>query len=227
MGMSVSALVSEAYDMSILRISGPAWASEDSFEIVATMAPGTTKEQYRAMLRDLLTERFKLEIHREPRVVSLFALTVSKGGSKLKTPQPDPPAGAATDAKPRQTMTKDADGYPVFAPGISIMVTLANDGKPRAGMQAHNEAVEWLVKTLSGQLKATVVDETGLTGKYDFAMNWVPEDGRIATMPETADLGGPSLTSAVEEQLGLRLMRRKGPLEFIVIDRAERKPAEN
>ena len=213
--------------MSALRIAGPSWASEDSFEIVATLAPGTTKEQYRAMLRDLLTERFRLEIHREPRVVSLFALTVGKGGSKLKTPQPDPPADAAADAKPRQSMKKDADGYPVFAPGISIMMTLANNGKPRAGPQAHNEAVEWLVKMLSGQLQTTVVDETGLTGKYDFAMNWVPEDRRAVTTPETADPAGPSLNSAVEEQLGLRLTRRKGPLEFIVIDRAERKPAEN
>jgi uncharacterized protein (TIGR03435 family) len=227
MGMSRSALVSEAWDVSTLRISGPAWASEDSFEIVATMAPGTTKEQYRAMLRNLLTERFNLEIHREPRVVSLFALTVGKGGSKLKTPQPDPPAGAATDAKPRPGMTKDADGYPVFAPGLSIMVTLANDGKPRAGLQAHNETVEWLVKMLSGQSKTTVVDETGLTGKYDFAIRWVPEDRRGATTSDASDPGGPSLTSAVEEQLGLKLTRRKSPLEFIVIDRAERKPAEN
>jgi uncharacterized protein (TIGR03435 family) len=80
---------------------------------------------------------------------------------------------------------------------------------------------------LSGQLQTTVVDETGLTGKYDFAMNWVPEDRRAVTTPETADPAGPSLNSAVEEQLGLRLTRRKGPLEFIVIDRAERKPAEN
>lgn len=227
MGMSVTGLVAEAFDMSPLRISGPAWTSEDSFEIVATMAPGTTKEQYRAMLRNLLTERFKLEIHREPRVVSLFYLTAGKGGPKLKTPQPDPPADSATDAKPKQSMTRDADGYPVFAPGISIMVTLANNGKPRAGLQAHNETVEWLVKNLSSQLKATVIDQTGLKDKYDFAMSWVPEDYREVTAPENPDLGGPSLTSAVQEQLGLKLTRRKGPLEFIVIDRAERKPAEN
>ena len=227
MSMSVVALVSEAWDMSALRISGPAWTGEDTFEIVATMAPGTTKEQYRVMLRNLLTERFGLVIHREPRVVSLYALTVGKGGSKLKTPQPDRPADAATDAKPRQSMTKDAEGYPVFAPGLSMTAMFANDGKPRAGLQAHNESVDWLVKMLAGQLKATVVDETGLTGKYDFAMRWVPEDRGGVTASETADPAGPSLTGAVEEQLGLRLTRRKSPLEFIVIDRAERKPSEN
>jgi uncharacterized protein (TIGR03435 family) len=99
-------------------------------------------------------------------------------------------------------------------------------GKPRASLQAHDQPVEWLVKMLSGQLGAPIVDDTGLIDKYDYSMTWIPEaPGSVPS--ENQDLGGPSLTNAVQEQLGLKLTAKKGPVEFLVIDRAERTPVEN
>ncbi len=224
--MGLKNLVSKAWDLSGLRIAGPSWTEENRFDIVATMAEGTTKEQFRAMLQNLLVDRFHLETHREVRVVSLYALAVGKAGAKLKPPQANPPQDPGSDAKPPQGMKKDKDGYPAFAPGMTIMGIYDNNGKPRAGLQAHDQPIEWLIQMLSGQLGATVTDETGLTGKYDYAMSWVPESpGAIPA--ENQDLGGPSLMNAVQEQLGLKLTAKKGPIEFIVIDRAERKPIEN
>jgi uncharacterized protein (TIGR03435 family) len=169
---------------------------------------------------------FKLQIHREQKTISLYSLTVGKSGAKLKTPQADAIADADSEPKPRQPMQKDKDGYPQFAPNITRMGMISDGAKTRAALQGHNEPVEWLVKMLSGQMGAPVTDDTGLKDKYDYAMTWIPEaPGSIPT--ENQDLGGPSLTNALQEQLGLKLTQKKGPVEFIVIDRAERTPTEN
>ena len=190
------------------------------------MAKGTTKEQFRMMLQNLLAERFKLQIHREQKTISLYSLTVGKNGAKLKKPEADPISDADADPKPRQPMQKDKDGYPNFAPNVTMMGMISDGGKTRGPLQAHNEPVEWLVKMLSGQMGAPVTDDTGLKDKYDYAMTWIPEaPGSIPA--ENQDIGGPSLMNALQEQLGLKLTARKGPVEFIVIDRAERTPTEN
>jgi len=101
-------------------------------------------------------------------------------------------------------MQKDKDGYPKFPPGVTTMGMISDGGKTRASLQAHNESVGWLVKMLSGQMGAPVMDDTGLKDKYDYAMTWIPEaPGAIPS--QSQDLGGPSLMSALQEQLGLRL----------------------
>ena len=227
--MGLKGLVSFAYDTSGLQISGPSWTEDDRFDLVATMPNGTTREQFQVMLQNLLAERFKLEIHREKKTISLYSLTVGKGGSKLKIPRPDPVADPTVpdpDPKPRQGMQKGEDGYPKFAPNVTMMGMISDGGKTRGALQAHNEPVAWLVKMLSGQMGAPVADDTGLKDKYDYAMTWIPEEpGAIPA--ENQDLGGPSLMNAIQEQLGLRLTAKKGPVEFIVIDRAERTPTEN
>jgi uncharacterized protein (TIGR03435 family) len=106
------------------------------------------------------------------------------------------------------------------------MGMISDGGKTRASLHAHNESVEWLVKMLSGQMGAPVTDDTSLKDKYDYAMTWIPET-RGAIPAENQDLGGPSLTTALQEQLGLKLTAKKGPVNFIVIDRAERTPTAN
>jgi uncharacterized protein (TIGR03435 family) len=208
------------------RYRGPGWTEEDRFDIVATMANGTTKEQFRTMLQNLLAERFKLQIHREQKTISFYSLTVGKGGAKLKTPQTEAIADADSEPKPRQSMQKDKDGYPQFAPNVTATGFISGGGKSYAAMQVHNEPLDRLVKALSGDLGAPVTDDTGVKDKYDYALRWIREaPGSIPA--ENQDLGGPSLLIALQEQLGLKLTAKKGPVEFIVIDHAERTPTEN
>ena len=225
-GMNLKGLVSFAYDASGFQISGPSWTEEDRFDIVATMAKGTTKEQFRTMLQNLLAERFKLQIRRERKTISFYSLTVGKSGAKLKTTLADAIADADSGPKTRQAMQKDKDGYPQFAPNVTATGFISGGGKSYAAMQVHNEPLDRLLKTLSAELGAPVMDDTGLKDKYDYALRWIREaPGSIPA--ENQDLGGPSLMNAVQEQLGLKLGAQKGPVEFIVIDHAERTPTEN
>jgi uncharacterized protein (TIGR03435 family) len=84
-----------------------------------------------------------------------------------------------------------------------------------------------LALLLSSQLQKPVVDKTGLTGKYDFTLRWSTEQLSLVPGPPTGDPGNlPSIFTALREQLGLRLDSTRGPLEVLVIDRAE-KPSEN
>jgi len=225
-GMNLKGLVSFAYDASGFQISGPAWIEEDRFDIVATLANGTSKEQFRKMLQNLLAERFKLQIRREQKTISLYSLTVGKSGAKLKTPQTEAVADANSGPKTRQPMQKDKDGYPQFAPNVTATGFISEGGKSYAAMQVHNEPLDRLLTTLSAELGAPVTDDTGLKDKYDYALRWIREaPGSIPV--ENQDLGGPSLVNALQEQLGLKVTAKKGPVEFIAIDHAERTPTEN
>ncbi len=82
--MNLKQLLTTAYDVKAYQISGPAWLDSERYDITATMAPGTTKEQFQVMLQNLLAERFKVAIHRETKELPMYSLVVAKSGSKLK-----------------------------------------------------------------------------------------------------------------------------------------------
>ncbi|MGA3242421.1 MAG: TIGR03435 family protein [Bryobacteraceae bacterium] len=187
------------------QLAGPDWIKSKvvRFDIVAKAPPDTPLEQIRLMLQTLLTERFQLALHREQKELSYVALVIGKKGPKLREAIPD----------------SDASGNK-FLIGLIVsnhisMTTLAT-----------------LFSRFTGQ---TVVDMTGLTGSYDLRVEWAPEHSPASTAPgRGADAGastdgetGPSLFAAVEQQLGLKLEVRKGPVEIIAIDHAERVPAQN
>lgn len=179
----------------------PAWADKDRFDIeakanddnVATIQKlsGKELEQFnREMLQSLLADRFKLRVHYESTLQPVYELVLAKGGTKLK-PLP-------ADRKP---------GWGKFDRGELIL---------------HGRSIADFAHFLSMSQSAgrTVVDKTGLTGKYDFDLKWTPDDQQ-----GTAD-AGPSLFTALEEQLGLKLVPAKGPVDTLVVDHAE-KPSEN
>ena len=187
------------------QLSGPDWikAKVVRFDIVAKAPPDTPLEQIRIMLQTLLTERFRLALHREQKELSYVALVVGKKGPKLHEAIPDSDASGNTFLIGR------------FVSNHISMSTLAT-----------------LFSRFTGQ---TVLDMTGLTGSYDLKLEWTPENTTASTAPgRGADAGasmdgdsGPSLFAAVEQQLGLKLEVRKGPVEILVIDHAERVPAQN
>jgi uncharacterized protein (TIGR03435 family) len=187
------------------QLSGPDWIKSKlvRFDIVAKAPEDTPLDRIRLMLQTLLTERFLLALHREQKELSYVALVIGKKGPKLQEAIPD------SDASGNQFLIGR-----IVSNHLS-MNTLAT-----------------LFSRFTGQ---TVVDMTGLTGSYDLKLQWTPENKPASTAPgRGAGAGasmdgepGPSLFAAVEQQLGLKLEVRKGPMEIVVIDHAERVPVQN
>jgi uncharacterized protein (TIGR03435 family) len=224
--IGLGAVIGKAYDVKYYQISGPGWFESERFNIIATVPPGTTKEQFRRMLQNLLADRFKLTLHKESKEMSIYSLTVARNGPKLKKAAPDPPpeANDAADAAPKSEgkLAADADGYPALRPGMTMAI-MSTPAGPRARL-ANRDDMEWLAGMLSGQLGRPVVDATGLNSKYDISLYWIPQrpDSIAADDPN-----GPDLISALQQQLGLTLEPKKGPIEVLIVDHAEKAPTAN
>jgi uncharacterized protein (TIGR03435 family) len=248
--VTVKGVLTNAYGVKGFQISGPGWLDSERYDIVAKVPRGATKEQFMVMLQNLLTERFKLTLHREKKDLPMYALVVGKNGPKMKESVEDAApkgGGPADDPSPAPGKPAlDRDGFPVLPPAAAgrtaVSLALMN-GNVR--MTASKQPMSGLAEDLSRQLDLPVVDMTGLTGKYDFTLYFSPEG--LAGMrlpaglaPPPGEGGGempaastpdgqssPSLFAALQEQLGLRLEQRKGPVELLVIDHLERAPIEN
>jgi uncharacterized protein (TIGR03435 family) len=223
--VSLKMLIQSAYGIREDLISGaPSWADSARFDIDAKVAGSDvdalkklTPEQRRLILQPLLADRFKLKTHTETKQLPVYELVVAKGGSKLK------------EAAPGDT----------YANGIKGPDGVGRGGMMRVGRgQLNAQAVPMtsLANMLSQQLHRTVLDKTGLTGKYDIELNWTPDQGSDPMFkgPDSSqqradaapDSSGPSIFTALQEQLGLRLQSAKGPVETLVIDHVEM-PSEN
>jgi len=247
---TLRAILMAAYDLGYAQISGPSWIDTEHYDITATVRPGATKEQAKQMLQNLLVERFKLTIHRETKDFPVYELVVAKNGSKLnkadETQAPTDGAPAPPPATPGPPKL-GKDGFPELPPGLTVgNWFMTANGRMR--MIFKSQSISDLVKTLGGRpdiMDRPIIDKTGLTGKYDFTMEFaVSEGGRqLMGLPPTPN-GGPAETSAtaasteksepppafssaLEEQLGLKLESKKGPLEVLVIDRGDKTPIEN
>jgi len=201
---TLNKLVGWAYNIKPFQISGgPSWMGSDLFEITAKAEGTADHDRVLLMLQSLLAERFQLVIRHETREMPVYALLVAKGGPKFK------------EAKEP-------------SPGRTIVRRGLLSGE-RIGMTA-------FIGPLSSFLGRTVVDKTGLTGSYDLKMQWQPDENQVAMfqamgVPEgfgapPPDPLGPTLFTALQEQLGLRLESQKGPVEVLVIERVQR-PTEN
>jgi uncharacterized protein (TIGR03435 family) len=203
------------------------WISTEEFDVDAKMDPAVAdafqkltqderKVARQQMLQALLADRFKLQVHREPTELSVYNLVIAKGGLKMK--QADP-----TDTYPDGL--KRPDGSP--ARGVTNLRADAN------GISMTAQAVSMLsiVQHISREVRRIVVDKTGLTGNFDFKMQYMPDtfhapptgdaSGSASSMM-AADPGGTSIFTSVQEQLGLKLESVKAPIEVIVIDHVER-----
>ncbi len=229
--VTLQMLVRVAYDVEDNQISGgPAWLNSDHYDINAKMDSATAdalhklsedqgKLERQRMLQALLADRFKLTVQHETKELSMYALVVAKSGPKLQEAKPD-------DTYPNGV--KGPDG--VGRPGMMRM--------GRGEVTGQGLPMTALAKLLTTQLGRTVVDKTGLTGKYDFKLQWTPDESEGAMFkgpgtgpqgtasPPASDTSGPSIFTAIQEQLGLKLESQKGPVEVLVIDRVE-KPSEN
>jgi uncharacterized protein (TIGR03435 family) len=249
-GSTLRDLLMTAYNVKRYQISGPSWIETERYEIVAKVPEGATKEQVSVMWQNLLADRFGVVFHRESKEFQVEELTVAKGGPKLKPTDLDPnapPLGAlppgpqGLPAPPKM----DANGFPQL-PGAGMigMVGPATNGQMVAHMTGRARSVQELVDMLANELNKPVVDQTGLTGKYDFTLEYTPDLSKMPPLPGPPPGGGPAqggvggapgeaaepgsnLASAVQQQLGLRLSSGKAKLDLLVIDKAEKTPTEN
>jgi uncharacterized protein (TIGR03435 family) len=242
-------LLVAAYGVKTYQISGPSWIDSERFDIVAKVPQGATKDDVKLMLQNLLAERFNLTLHREKKELPMYALVAAKNGPKLKESPPDDPdakapaAAAPNDPKAmedfKRTVERGGDTLK-FPPGRGMSMMMMNG---RAHLNAPKQTMEQFAEWLAGQLDRPVVDQTTLTKKYDLALEYAPEStggrgpmgGMIAPPPggdgaEKAELdtqAAPTLFAALQEQLGLKLEQKKGPVELLVVDRLEKTATEN
>ena len=242
-------LLTQAYDIKPYQLSGANGLEAERFNISAKVPAGTTKEDFRLMQQNLLAERFKLKIHHEKKEMQMYELVVGKNGPKLKESVEAPAAQDGAPAPPAAFVPGppklDKDGFPDLPPGErGPMIFMVNG---RARMKANQQTMEQFAGMLSSQMGKPVTDATGLKGKYDFTLTWAPDGmmmgpmGRGGPMPPPPDGGGapaplagapdgdsgPTLIGAIQEQLGLRLEQKKGPVDIVVIDHMEKVPTEN
>jgi uncharacterized protein (TIGR03435 family) len=222
---NVFLLVSRAYDLKFFQVAGADINDAERFNITAKVPEGATKADLRLMLQNLLADRFKLKFHRETRELPIYELVLGKNGPKFKES-----AGSAPDYSdpatqvPRPKKDLDRDGYPLPPPGVISFQSV--NGVARARFNAAGESMQDFILMLSNSLGRPVVDGTGLTAKYDFLLSWAPEPPN-GPIPVASDDSGPSMMTAVQEQLGLKLESKKGPVEMLVIEHYEKKPSEN
>ena len=230
--ISLKNLIADAYGIKEDLISGsPGWAESDRYDVTAKVAGADiptfkklTSDQRNAMLQPLLADRLKLKAHYETRELPIYELVLAKSGFKLHEATP----GDSYANGPKVNGSPPRAGMMMMMPGqiTGMAIPIAN-----------------LINILSRHLLRTIVDKTGLTATYDITLQWSPEDGQGMGFPgappppppppgPSSDASTPSASSApsiftaLEEQLGLKLNSTKGPVKTLVIDHIE-SPTEN
>jgi bla regulator protein blaR1 len=198
----------------------PPWVKQDTYRIDAKLpegAPrydfyqyerGEAKDLYQ-MIESLLVERFALKVHRQAKEVHVYAMTLGPGGHKL----------TATAGRTRQY----SDGATHVDRQMGIVPVPGPDGVRKFRMSVLNFTAQEIADGLSSYLDRLVLDRTGLSGRFDFTMEFDADPTEPNIM---AAVGGPGLLAALREQLGLRLQATKAPVDVLVIDGIER-PSEN
>jgi uncharacterized protein (TIGR03435 family) len=206
-GATLRSLMTIAYSVTDRQISGgPRWIENERFDIEAKADRPRGIDELHTMLAHLLEERFHLEVRRETRQESVWNLTVAEGGSKM--PPHDP---------------NDKNYPPIIAGWDSD-----NDGSVCASARGPNETMEYFAFSLSRNMKTTVIDKTGLSGRYDVNLRYMPDganprhaDGTPA--PYSSDCS--DIFAALPRQLGLKLVAGKGTVEYLVVEHVEQPTA--
>jgi uncharacterized protein (TIGR03435 family) len=209
---SMKELIQGAWNLEDYAIlGGPSWIDSEYYDVVAKAPPNSSMHEMEMMLQRLLAERFRLAIHREPKVMPVYAMVAAKGGLKIK----EAPAG--------------------IAEGGCINTRTTGVLRRECKNTSLNDLASLLPGWAGGYIKIPVIDKTGLNGGYDFTLAWTGRgvlNGGNTNGEKVGDddgSGGNGLTvfEALEKQLGLKLESRKEPVTVTVIDRVERVPTDN
>ncbi len=231
--LPLRALIVNAYGLKDYQLIGPGWMETERYDIVANVPPGTTKDDLRIMLQNLMKQRFSLAIRREMRDMAGYGLVVAKAGHHLTTSSRGVMSTTA-DGEPAPVPKMGRDGFLEIPPEKFRMPGIQTTTLPdRARIVGYRTSLSQLSSALEGILQQPVFNLTGLNGSYDFILIWTPEHGVAEPPAQTGDLlnsnaaTAPVLFVALQQQLGLRLERQKHPLEVFVIDHLDRIPTAN
>jgi uncharacterized protein (TIGR03435 family) len=228
--VSLQSILLVAFSLKGMQLVGPDWMASEYYEIDARMPVGTTTDQIKTMLQNLLVERFKMTIHRETRDTDAYRLVVAKGGSKLKEVEAPKSNVVLPPPPPPQ---RGADGWMIAPrrPGI-----YAEDRSDRSRWTFQQSRMTDLANAMESRFHQLATDATSLNGNYDFMLTFSGEGlptPTVAGLPITPPIGvvpgelPPIVFTALEEQLGLKLERIKGRINVLVIDQAEKTPIPN
>ena len=257
-------LVADAYGVRLDQISYPDWMGTEYYSVVARIPPDTTKAQFKIMLQNLLAERFHLKLHHETKTLPVYILSVAPGGPKMKTASAEPDVGTTEPGIP-SCEASEKNHFPTLRPGRTQAVRWC----PGMVYNTYRQTMAEFALDLGNLVNMSngdgiirggppapfVVDETGLTERYEFRLEFAGSvapssptvlaamiaNGKIApgdanqrpldpnqTADEIANLlvRGPNVFRALETQLGLKLEKGKRPVDFLVIDQADKVPTE-
>jgi uncharacterized protein (TIGR03435 family) len=226
--MTLKLLIMSAYNVKNYQVTAPDWTDEGQrFNIAAKVPAGASKEDARVMLMNLLADRFQMKAHLEMKEMQAFALVVTKGGVKMKLSEETPdPNGAPNALPPLSGPPKfDKNGFPIVS-GTGMILETQNG---RARLAAKQASIGQICNFLGIQFARPVIDQTGLTGKYDYNLEFAPENMRptdAGASPTSSD-PAPTLLVAIQDQLGLKLEAKKLPVDIVIVDHIEKSPTEN
>ncbi len=222
-----------AYDVRDYQVSGPDWLTAQRFDVSATLPSGSKRDQVPGMFVALLAERFRMQAHRESKEFPVYALVLGKGPLKMK--ESEGAAGAASNGNTNVAASGGQSGVSVNL-GNGSSLSFANNK-----FEATRVSMPSFVEGLRRFLDRPVIDQTGLTKAYDFTLSFTPEDYNAMMIRSALSAGvvlPPQALKALEygsldslfsaiESLGLKLDRRRAPLDVIVVDHMEKEPTEN
>ncbi len=230
--MPLRPMITFAYQLAAFQlVGGPGWLATDRYDIVAKLegdpreqappVPGTAPAPMQIALRGLLAERFKLKVHRETREMDIYALVMAKPGGN---PGPELKRSTADCAAIADAARRGGSPPGPPKPGDPFCGIFGGPGRLRFGGLPASQ----LAQAFSGPSGRMVVDRTGLTGSWDFELNFAAEGRGGPGGPDApaTDSNAPSFFTAIQEQLGLKLESTRGPVEVLVIESIE-KPADD
>jgi len=190
-----------AYHVFNFQVSGPDWIGYERYDIVARSAGPAPEDQLRRMAQALLSDRFRLTLHRTSREMTAYILTVGKNGPKFKESTTEGEFSVQPDQR-------------------RMMLTVQRIGSAQ------------FVEMLSGILNAPVLDQTGLTGKYDITIDGAKYMDQLSRHNEAGPAPDPMgplalIMTAIQDELGLKIDSRKAPIDLLIVDHAEKVPTEN
>jgi uncharacterized protein (TIGR03435 family) len=214
----------------------PSWVTADRFDVEARAEGNPTKDEMRLMMQSVLADRFKLAVHTETRQLPVFALVVVKAGKtgpQLRPHSEDPPCSAVSrpesspDAKPEPHPTGRTTEFPSVCGGLQLMPPGA-PGRVHAGARDLTMGLVASSLTGIGGFDRPVLDQTRLSGNFDFSIEFMPEPSGLPqpSVTSQSEGAGPTFLEALKEQLGLKLESQTGPVDVYVVDHVE-EPSAN
>ena len=233
--MSIKDYVGIAYGVRPQQIEGPDWIGSQRFDVVATIPEGVPSSQIPAMLRRLLEDRFQMKVHREHKDQPVYVLGVAKTGARLTEAAPDPNAPADPDGTVNVSGGGNNSGVGVNIGGGRSFAVADNQ------VQIHGMTMVDVAEVLTRFVDRVVVDQSGLTKKYDITLDLTPEDFNAIRVRSAVNAGvplppqamrlldnySPEALSAPLSKFGVTFEAKKAPLDVVVIDSLLKAPTEN